>query len=170
MRLGDFANVFALVNTGAFLAFVLANEYGLVRGVAPSFKREGFCVAFPGTLYNSHLLAFYVDAVCAAALVLLCRRHAGAPFIEPVKDAAAGIFFHGLGHAGISAGYVGGAPPTEPPTAQALAAGVAGRVFVFFFLLKSAPGVPAAHAAGHAAFHVPRSVPHSMRPSATPPN
>ncbi|KAJ1444262.1 hypothetical protein M885DRAFT_627281 [Pelagophyceae sp. CCMP2097] len=152
MRLGDCANVFALVNTGAFLAFVLANEYGLMGGVAPSFKQEGFCVSFPGTLYSSHLLAFYVDCVCAAALVGLCRKNAGAPFLEPIKDAAGGIFFHGLGHAGISAGYVGAAP-VAPPTMRALAFGIVGLWAFFFFLLKSGPGVPAKHAAAHAAIH-----------------
>jgi hypothetical protein len=58
MRLGDYANVFALVNTGAFLVFVLAADRGLVgdSDISPSFKKAGFCIFAPHTLNNSHII------------------------------------------------------------------------------------------------------------------
>ena len=40
-RVGDLANAFVLVNTGVFLAVVLANNAGLVDWLSPSFSREG---------------------------------------------------------------------------------------------------------------------------------
>ena len=40
-RIGDLANAFVLVNTGGFLAVVLANNAGLIGWLSPSFSREG---------------------------------------------------------------------------------------------------------------------------------
>lgn len=40
-RVGDLANAFVLMNTGVFLAVVLANNAGLVDCLSPSFSREG---------------------------------------------------------------------------------------------------------------------------------
>lgn len=39
--IGDLPNAFVLVNTGAFLAVVIANNAGLIDWLSPSFSREG---------------------------------------------------------------------------------------------------------------------------------
>ena len=48
-RIGDLANAFVLVNTGGFLAVVLANNAGLIDWLSPSFSREGASRALSNT-------------------------------------------------------------------------------------------------------------------------
>lgn len=52
-RVGDLANAFVLVNTGAFLAVVLANNAGLVDWLSPSFSREGASRASSNTMRSN---------------------------------------------------------------------------------------------------------------------
>jgi len=74
---GDVANSFALLNVVIVMALVLANFYGYFDNASKSFLRDGFCVSWPGTLYDSHHLAFYIDTVCAIILAYLSIKYAG---------------------------------------------------------------------------------------------
>ena len=100
VRWGDVANVLVLVNTALFILLVLANEYGLVpqNAISASFRSEGFCISWRDTLFNSHLLSFYVDCAAAAVLAALAKRHAAMSGAAAVQNAALGVLMHGLGH------------------------------------------------------------------------
>jgi hypothetical protein len=99
---GDVANSFALLNVVIVMALVLANFYGYFDNASKSFLRDGFCVSWPGTLYDSHHLAFYIDTVCAIILAYLSIKYAGMAGYETVQFAPAGVFIHGLAHLGIT--------------------------------------------------------------------
>ena len=154
MRIGDAANVFVLVNSGAFLAVVLLQNAKRIDVLSATFLREGFCDASPGTFFSSHAMCFYVDTVCAVVLVALCRRFADRPWIDAVGNAAPATLAHGAAHLGIwYAGGDGGladAAAAEVGAAKAVA-GVVGFAAFFFLLLRSAPRVPETHAAVHSA-------------------
>ena len=60
-RIGDLANTFVLVNTGAFLAVVLANNAGLIDWLSPSFSREGASRASSNTQELSNRKASNVN-------------------------------------------------------------------------------------------------------------
>ena len=98
MRSGDWGNLFILANSGLFLASVILQNAGVVDWHSASFVEDGFCVTAPKTWRSSHAMSFYADAVGAGALAYLARKYAGEPFAEPVKDAAPGVFMHGLAH------------------------------------------------------------------------
>ena len=121
MRSGDWGNLFILANSGLFLASVILQNAGVVDWHSASFVEDGFCVTTcveidaaiqderavnliftqvtaPKTWRSSHAMSFYADAVGAAALAYLAKKYAGEPFAEPVKDAAPGVFMHGLAH------------------------------------------------------------------------
>ena len=53
-RVGDLANAFVLMNTGVFLAVVLANNAGLIDWLSPSFSREGASRASSNTTEIAH--------------------------------------------------------------------------------------------------------------------
>ena len=53
-RVGDLANAFVLMNTGVFLAVVLANNAGLIDWLSPSFSREGASRASSNTTGIAH--------------------------------------------------------------------------------------------------------------------
>ena len=60
-RIGDLANAFVLVNTGGFLAVVLANNAGLIDWLSPSFSREGASRASSNTQELSNRKASNVN-------------------------------------------------------------------------------------------------------------
>ena len=113
MRSGDWGNLFILANSGLFLASVILQNAGVVDWHSESFVTDGFCVTAPKTWRSSHAMSFYADAVGAGALAYLARKYAGEPFAEPVKDAAPGVFMHGLAH--LSTWYTGDRPTSPPP-------------------------------------------------------
>ena len=165
MRIGDAANIFVLANTGAFLAFVIADSFGAhVPGVSPaseSFQRDGFCVANAGTLLDSHVMCFYVDTVAAILLTGLARFYAEHPAVKGsvVAAAAAGIFAHGCGHLGFWADALGLPQDSATPPilsadwsvlgAPTLAIRLAGGWLFFFLLLNTLPSMGRVHAAAH---------------------
>ena len=149
MRSGDWGNLFILANSGLFLASVILQNAGVVDWHSASFVEDGFCVTAPKTWRSSHAMSFYADAVGAGALAYLARKYAGEPFAEPVKDAAPGVFMHGLAH--LLTWYHGDKPKIaeaddETKTTK-MAMGVVFYTAFYFFLLKSK--TPAAHAFGH---------------------
>ena len=162
MRLGDYANLFVLLNTGLFLAMTLADYAGAIQWTTRSFRRDGFCVANEDTpLLNSHALAFYVDTVAAVVLAFLSRRYGS---VRGVKDSAlelgaCGVFAHGLGHLGLWAGSL----PTDGEamivelTGMELLRGTAIKLPLlwgfFFALLRTGPYISGRHAAVHAVLH-----------------
>ena len=136
MRSGDWGNLFILANSGLFLASVILQNAGVVDWHSASFVEDGFCVTTcveidaaiqderavnliftqvtaPKTWRSSHAMSFYADAVGAGALAYLAKKYAGEPFAEPVKDAAPGVFMHGLAH--LSTWYQGDRPSPPPP-------------------------------------------------------
>ena len=153
---GDVANSFALLNVVIVMALVLANFYGYFDNASKSFLRDGFCVSWPGTLYDSHHLAFYIDTVCAIILAYLSIKHAGMAGDEPVKFAAAGVFFHGLAHLSITINNV----PNEiaSSTQKDSIARSVGLILFYFFLLRSASNVSNMSACIHACIHGPIAI------------
>jgi len=153
---GDVANIFALTNSLIFFAFVLANFHGYSDHASESFQKEGFCVSWPGTSYDSHYLAFYVDTLCAILLAHLSIKHAGMAGDEPVKFAAAGVFFHGLAHLGITTNTM----PNEvnSSTNVELITRSIGLVLFYFFLVRSASNISNLSAGLHACIHGPIAV------------
>jgi len=113
MRSGDWGNLLILANSGLFLASVILQNAGVVDWHSASFVEDGFCVTAPKTWRSSHAMSFYADAVGAGALAYLAKKYAGEPFAEPVKDAAPGVFMHGLAH--LSTWYQGDRPSPPPP-------------------------------------------------------
>ena len=105
MRVGDAANLFVLINTGAFVACVLLDSFGLVRLMSESFRDDGFCVSNPESkTFNSHTMCFYGDTVTALFFALFVRRYAAVDGVKgsAVEMGAAGIFGHGAAHLGLS--------------------------------------------------------------------
>ena len=94
MRSGDVANAASLCGTLAFV-WAITMRPSLFSA---SYLHEGFCVSFSGTLYNSHLLCFYVDSVLAALLAALCAWHPGDDRLTRVRESYLGVLGHGVGH------------------------------------------------------------------------
>ena len=139
---GDVANSFALLNIVFFLALVLANYYGYFNYASRSFLRDGFCVSWPGTLYDSHFLAFYIDTVCAFILAYLSKKYAGMAGFDTVKFAPAGVLIHGLAHLGIATNTSSAASESTGPTLIELLAQLVGLFMFYFFLVRSAQDAP----------------------------
>jgi len=165
-RVGDLANAFVLINTAAFLCAVIANNAGLVDWLSPSFNSEGFCVygrglqsrLLPHVPLQSHILCFFVDTGTAVILAWLAQRHRAMTGYSTVKAAAAGVLGHGIAHLALfltsadapldqPAGYLADMAPAERLGRWA------GLASFFFVLLRSAAGVPDAHAALWATLH-----------------
>jgi hypothetical protein len=94
--IGDIANYLSLVLTFAFLLtyFIYPKLF------AESYLDDGFCVSWKDSTFNSHMLCFYVDSICAALLLGLCyipKRGRDAT-MSRVKENSMGIFSHGVGH------------------------------------------------------------------------
>eukprot|EP00308_Calcidiscus_leptoporus_P004850 CAMPEP_0119369664 /NCGR_PEP_ID=MMETSP1334-20130426/16149_1 /TAXON_ID=127549 /ORGANISM="Calcidiscus leptoporus, Strain RCC1130" /LENGTH=274 /DNA_ID=CAMNT_0007386557 /DNA_START=108 /DNA_END=932 /DNA_ORIENTATION=+ len=168
MRLGDAANCVMLVNTLAFLVYVLEDSLGNIPkpwGASPSFRRAGFCVANEETpLSQSHMLCFYVDSFTTVVLLLLGRCFGSREGVKgsAVLSAAPGIFGHGLAHLGLWAGQLpaeGEALVVDRAALFAsplkLALNLAMLWAFFWALLRSLPSVSNRAAAAHAAIHSP---------------
>ena len=160
MRLGDAANFFVLINTGAFVACVLLDTFGLVHLMSDSFRRDGFCVSNPDSkTFNSHIMCFYGDTATALFFALFVRRHSKTAGIKgsAVEMGAAGIFGHGAAHLGLSFAGQNAGP------ARLMEVGIAGMLTLrnlsvliglaafFFLLLRSGPNIR--HAPAHSLMH-----------------
>jgi hypothetical protein len=98
-HVGDVANRLSLVLTFAFLF-----TYFLKPQVfASSYLQDGFCVSWQDTMFNSHLLCFYVDTIFTVLLLVLCYLTKRGSEENPaamtrVRDSFLGVFGHGIGH------------------------------------------------------------------------
>lgn len=157
LRSGDAANALVLLNSAAFLACVLAK----VDFFAASWWTSGFCVSRKGTWLDSHMLCLYVDSIAAVLIWVAYRRYKGKlQGLEPVENAPAGIFIHGLVHLG-EAMRSGSSQDQSvalwhhPPPLADLMTTIAVLFAFFFLLLRSAPNTPNIHAAVQALVYAP---------------
>eukprot|EP00992_Anisonema_acinus_P014622 TRINITY_DN937_c0_g1_i1.p1 TRINITY_DN937_c0_g1~~TRINITY_DN937_c0_g1_i1.p1 ORF type:complete len:304 (+),score=98.43 TRINITY_DN937_c0_g1_i1:43-912(+) len=106
---GDMTNVLIIVNSLAFMAFVvLQTESADGTGMLSSlFSRDGICVSNQdkSVYVQSHALCFYLDTACVVVLLLWCRalraRGYAAAALDPVTSALFGMFLHGAAHMGV---------------------------------------------------------------------
>jgi len=98
MRVGDVANFVALVNALVFCVLAFAHGHGFLNFFSAGFQRDGFCVSFKETAFQSHVLSFYGDAVFAGIFWLLARYKSGSPGFSYIEKSITGILGHGCGH------------------------------------------------------------------------
>jgi hypothetical protein len=163
VRKGDVANAFVFANLLAFLVCIILQNSAVIDIFDLSFQQDGFCVANPGTLLDSHMLSFYSDTVNAIILALLASKYHGMAGFEPVMAAAAGVFAHGLGHVGLWTGFLPhtGATGWERLQQQedgsdilmSIGLQLVGLSVFFVFLFRSAPAVSNSHATFHGILH-----------------
>ena len=73
--LGNFLNVFHIVNTLAFMGVVLAQHDGKINVLTPAYVRDGFCISNQdkSIWVQSHALSFYGDTVYSIVLLVLTK-------------------------------------------------------------------------------------------------
>ena len=99
-RSGDAANALSLALTFSFVGAMVYKPLAASL-FSRSYLTDGFCVSFKDTLFNSHALCFYVDALFTAALGLLCWRHQATASMARVRENYLGVLGHGFGHLGL---------------------------------------------------------------------
>lgn len=97
-RAGDAANALSLAITFSFVGAIFYKPAALF---SRSYLANGFCVSFPDTVFNSHALCFYVDALFTLALGWLCWRHKTTASMARVRENYWGVLGHGFGHLGL---------------------------------------------------------------------
>lgn len=76
MLFGDIIYVGILCASITYLILVMAIAHGHWHGAifGDNWRRDGFCISFPGTYYNSHYLAFYADAVFVILMKIIVQK------------------------------------------------------------------------------------------------
>ena len=129
---GDTPNILSLLLTAAF-ALTIALRPGVFSA---SYLRDGFCVSFPATLFNSHLLCFYIDTLFTVLLHLLCARSPSDARLARVRESYWGVFGHGVGHLALHASGGGGVGDAASPLLRVtLLLALAGFWYGFFCAL-----------------------------------
>lgn len=100
---GDWAKLFVVIMCFAFLACVLAHEYGMLNVFSPSYLADGFCVSSRhAPMQNSHAISFCADVATALGLVgfVQCARKRGLSeaAIAPLSKNSFSLLGHGVGH------------------------------------------------------------------------
>eukprot|EP00040_Diaphanoeca_grandis_P025761 m.143203 g.143203 ORF g.143203 m.143203 type:complete len:271 (+) comp30301_c0_seq1:68-880(+) len=108
--IGDVVNIGVLMPIVVYLGCVVAHASGAIDLAALAFgknwERDGFCISFQGTLFDSHLLCFYTDTVFAAVLYYLVFVRADGKYKDqrellPVRTGVTSTFMHGVAHANL---------------------------------------------------------------------
>lgn len=108
MLLGDIIYVGILCGSLTYLGFVMAITNGYWDGelFGENWPKEGFCVSFPGTYFDSHYLSFYAD-LCLVVLMKLIVTKSSLPKDHPAINVLQGhipsLAAHGVGHLSITA-------------------------------------------------------------------
>eukprot|EP00040_Diaphanoeca_grandis_P025762 m.143207 g.143207 ORF g.143207 m.143207 type:complete len:273 (+) comp30301_c0_seq2:61-879(+) len=110
VKFGDAVSVGVLTSIMVYLGCVVAHASGAIDLAALAFgknwERDGFCISFQGTLFDSHLLCFYTDTVFAAVLYYLVFVRADGKYkdqreLRPVRTGVVSTFMHGVAHANL---------------------------------------------------------------------
>lgn len=108
-RAGDTVNTFIMLSITVYLGIVAAHAQGALdvsRAFGELWRANGFCISFPGTVANSHLLCLYADTAMAALFLWLGSRggkdqdqpHNYGAGTQAVRDNIFPVLAHGLGH------------------------------------------------------------------------
>jgi hypothetical protein len=110
ISIGDMVNIGVLLPIVVYLGCVAAHASGAIDLAALAFgknwERDGFCISFQGTLFDSHLLCFYTDTVFAAVLYYLVFVRADGKYKDrrellPVRTGVTSTLMHGVAHANL---------------------------------------------------------------------
>jgi len=102
-RIGDFGNLFSMVNAIVFMVVVVGHHKGLFNVLDVPYARDGFCISFQdkSVYYQSHAICFYSDTAFCLLLTILFKMADGTASekaIAPLKNVIPGHFFHGAVH------------------------------------------------------------------------
>jgi hypothetical protein len=76
-----------------------SSGFWFLSAFGENWRKDGFCVSFKETAFNTHALCFYIDTVCSLIMWLLWRRcDQSRSEFKILKNNIASVFFHGCAH------------------------------------------------------------------------
>jgi len=99
--LGNVINSLILLSIVVYLCCIVAHVTGVLELIwfGKHWATDGFCVSFKETVYDTHLLCFYGDAIAAVILAVLAHGKSDRSEFNVVKNNVGATFMHGAAHA-----------------------------------------------------------------------